>query len=163
MRPRFPEAVRRLRSIALVASARAAHVVQQLLTLARAEPEGGPIPRLEPVKLSDLVGQAVADHALLAEARRIDLGSTGAVDGMVDGDPAALRTLLANLVDNAVRYAPEGGRVDVSAGFRGDRPFLQVADGGPGIPEHERERLSVLIQQEHIHVRMLQGVKDARA
>ncbi len=60
---------------------------------------------------------------------------------MVAGDPAALRTLLASLVDNAVRYTPAGGRVDVSAGVEGGRPWLEVADTGPGIPAAERRRV----------------------
>jgi two-component system OmpR family sensor kinase len=49
--------------------------------------------------------------------------------------------LLANLVDNAIRYTPEGGRVDVAAGVTGDRPYLQVADTGPGIPPQDRDRV----------------------
>jgi two-component system OmpR family sensor kinase len=96
----------------------------------------------EPVGLVDVVGQAVADHALVAEAKRVDLGAKHATDdAVVLGDPAALRTLLANLVDNAIRHAREGGRVDVSAGLVGGRPYLEVADDGPGIPEAERGRV----------------------
>ncbi len=121
---------------------RATHVVQQLLTLARAEPDAATAPAGEAVRLVDLVGQAVADHALVAEAKRVDLGAKQVEDdASVPGDPAALRTLLANLVDNAIRHAPEGGRVDVSAGLVGDRPYLEVADDGPGIPEAERGRV----------------------
>jgi two-component system OmpR family sensor kinase len=121
---------------------RATHLVQQLLALARAEPEAASSAAFEPVKLADLVSQAVADHALLAETRRIDLGATGAAaEAVVRGDLLSLRTLLANLVDNAVRYTPEGGRVDVAAGIAGGGPFLQVADSGPGIPPEDRERV----------------------
>ena len=121
---------------------RTTHIVQQLLALARAEPEAPSAIALEPVRLSELVAEAVAGHALLAEAKRIDLGvAESSSDAVVLGEPASLRTLLANLVDNAVRYTPEGGRVDVSAGRAGGRPFLQVADTGPGIPGEERERV----------------------
>jgi two-component system, OmpR family, sensor kinase len=121
---------------------RITHVVQQLLTLARAEPDAAPALAGEPVVLAELVGQAVADHALVAEAKRVDLGATQVARGAtVLGDPAALRTLLANLVDNAIRHAPEGGRVDVAAGVAEGRPHLEVADDGPGIPEAERGRV----------------------
>ena len=124
---------------------RATHVVQQLLTLARAEPGAAAAPPGEAVRLADLVAQAVADHALLAEAKRIDLGARQAAGedtgATVPGDPAALRTLLANIVDNAIRYTPGGGRVDVAAGVAGDRPYLEVSDDGPGIPAAERGRI----------------------
>jgi two-component system OmpR family sensor kinase len=125
---------------------RGIHLVAQLLTLARLDPGStAAAPAAAPIALSTLVRQAVADHALLAEAKRIDLGAGRAEDGAeVEGDPAALRTLLANLVDNAIRYTPEGGRVDVSAGLDGGAPgapYLEVADTGPGIPAAEHARV----------------------
>jgi len=122
--------------------ARATRLVQQLLTLARAEPDAAPALAGDRVSLADLVGQAVADHALLAESGRVDLGATQAsADAVAFGDAEALRTLLANLVDNAIRHTPEGGRVDLSAGVAGGRPWLEVVDSGPGIPEAERARV----------------------
>ena len=116
---------------------RAAHLVAQLLTLARAEPDA-PVTG-EPVHLDELVAQTIADHALVAEARRVDLGAQGtAADAVVHGDGAGLRALLGNLVENAIRHAREGGRVDVAAGVSGGRPYLEVVDDGPGIPDAER-------------------------
>jgi two-component system, OmpR family, sensor kinase len=121
---------------------RATRLVQQLLTLSRVEPEAAGAQVRERVRLADLVRQAVADHALLAEAKRVDLGATEAAEDAVTlGDAGSLRTLLANLVDNAIRYTPEGGRVDVGAGLAGRCPFLEVADTGPGIAAGERERV----------------------
>ncbi len=121
---------------------RATHLVQQLLTLARAEPDAAPALSGERVSLADLVSQAVADRALLAESKGVDLGATQVSESAVAfGDPAALRTLLGNLVDNAIRHAPAGTRVDVAAGVAGGRPYLEVVDGGPGIPEAERGRV----------------------
>jgi two-component system OmpR family sensor kinase len=118
------------------------HVVQQLLALARAEPGSGPALAVEAVGLSDLVAQAVADHAVLAEAKGIDLGAANATGNpVVMGDPTSLRTLLDNLVDNAIRYSPEGTRVDVDAGVVAGRACLAVTDHGPGIPLAERERV----------------------
>ncbi len=119
---------------------RAARLVQQLLTLARAEPDAASALRDEPVPLEDLVQQAVVDHAVVAEARGVDLGATPLPGtAAVRGDPAALRTLLANLVENAVRHARE--RVDVGAGIAAGRPYLEVVDDGVGIPAPERERV----------------------
>jgi signal transduction histidine kinase len=60
---------------------------------------------------------------------------------VVSGDAAALRTLLANLVENALRHSPAGGRVDVDAGVEAGRPFLEVSDQGPGIPPADREQV----------------------
>jgi two-component system OmpR family sensor kinase len=121
---------------------RATHVVQQLLLLARQEPEAPAAERSDAISLADLTGQAVADLAPFAEARRVDLGVTAADElAIVHGDASALRALLVNLVDNAIRYTPEGGRVDVSAGVEAGRPFLEVADTGPGIPAADRERV----------------------
>jgi two-component system OmpR family sensor kinase len=121
---------------------RATHVVRQLLTLARLEPGAeGPAERA-PVPLAELAGQVIADHAVLAEERGVDLGAARiAGDAVALGEPAGLRTLLANLVDNAVRHTPAGGRVDVSVGVDGGRPWLEVADTGPGIPASERGRV----------------------
>ncbi|MFL5455453.1 MAG: ATP-binding protein [Myxococcales bacterium] len=117
---------------------RATHLVQQLLTLARAEPDAVPALAGEPVRLADLVEEAVADHAIVAETKGVDLGATEvAGDAVVTGDRAALRILLANLVENAIRYTPRGGRVDVAAG----RSWLEVVDNGPGIPQADRERV----------------------
>lgn len=122
---------------------RGTHLVQQLLTLARLDPGAGkPAAARARVELPGLVRQAVADHAVLAEAKGVDLGAARVEEGAaVEGEPAALRTLLANLVDNAVRYTPAGGRVDVSAGREGGAPYLEVADTGPGIPPAERGRV----------------------
>lgn len=121
---------------------RATHVVRQLLTLARLEPGSEAGAARAAVPLAELLRQAVADHALLAERGQVDLGVSAARDdALAQGDAGALRTLVANLVDNAVRYTPAGGRVDLSAGIEAGRPFLEVVDTGPGIPAAERERV----------------------
>jgi two-component system OmpR family sensor kinase len=119
---------------------RAVHMVQQLLTLARQEPDVAPRPFAR-VDLGRVARQVIAEQAPLAAARRIDLGLSQDDPAAVMGDEEALRTLLTNLVDNAVRYIPEGGKVDVSVAHEGGRPLLTVADNGPGIPAEERERV----------------------
>jgi two-component system OmpR family sensor kinase len=120
---------------------RATRVVEQLLTLARQGPdartEGG-----ETVDLLALAQAVVTDFVPLAAQKNIDLGLAQAAPAKLRGDPAALRVLLANLVDNAVRYTPRGGAVDVDVGDAGaEGAFLAVSDSGPGIPQDERERV----------------------
>lgn len=123
---------------------RATHLVEQLLTLAREEPGVAERP-LAPVDLGALARNVVGEYAALAAVRGIDLGCTeGTITGsvVVSGDAQGLRTLLSNLVDNAVRYSAAGGRVDVSvAGGSGERAALTVRDSGPGIPPAEYPRV----------------------
>ena len=121
---------------------RAIRLVEQMLALARQEPRAD-LERVA-VRLDDLAREIVAELVPLADAGRIDLGVAAAEPATVHGDPEALRTLLRNLVDNAVRYAPAGGRVDVSvAPGRGAEAGarLTVSDDGPGIPAAERTRV----------------------
>jgi len=122
--------------------ARATHVVQQLLTLARQDPaDATDLPRTA-IPIAELAAMVVADHAALAAARQIDLG-LGEVPAhaTVVGQAESLRALLSNLVDNAIRYTPVGGRVDVFAGMQDDRPWIEVADSGPGIPTEDRQHV----------------------
>jgi len=119
---------------------RATHLVRQLLALARAEPEG--ISRtLEPVSLSGVVREVVTEQASIAEAKGIDLGMSGEGDVSVLGHANSLRVLLGNLVDNAIRYTPWGGTIDVEATMRDGAPCLIVTDTGRGIAPEERERV----------------------
>jgi two-component system OmpR family sensor kinase len=121
--------------------ARTTHLVEQLLTLAREEP--GAVERgREPVDLGTLAADVVATHAALAQERQIDLGlAQRDANAVVAGEPEALRTLLSNLVINAVRYTPRGSRVDVSVLRTPDAAMLEVLDNGPGIPPEERARV----------------------
>lgn len=120
---------------------RSIHVVRQLLTLARQEPGTGE-PAFAPVRLAELATASVAAHATGAAARQIDLGIAASDPAaQVSGNADALRTLLDNLVGNAVRYTPAGGRIDVSCGSNGNQTWLEVSDNGPGIPAAERERV----------------------
>ena len=122
---------------------RAIRLVEQMLALAREEPRTPP--RRVPVALEPLARAVIAELLPLADARHIDLGLTAARPLTVSADPDALRTLLRNLVDNAVRYGGDGGRVDVSVeeGGSADAPRAQLAvtDSGPGIPPEERARV----------------------
>ena len=119
---------------------RASHLVDQLLTLARVEPEALAA-RATDVDLNTLAKEAIVSRAALAAAKVVDLGLAREVPAVVRGDAATLATLLSNLLDNALRYTPSGGRVDVSLDREGDHTILSVADTGPGIPKDERERV----------------------
>jgi two-component system OmpR family sensor kinase len=119
---------------------RAAHLIDQLLTLARQEPDVMQ-PFAGNVDLNDLARQMIAEHLLLAASKNIDLGMGRSEAVTVNGDRDGLHIMLRNLVDNAVRYTPAGGAVDVSvyAGLEG--PVLEVTDSGPGIAPAERARV----------------------
>ncbi len=120
---------------------RTTHTIQQMLTLARQEP-GAAEYAVAQVNLATLVRSVVLDHERLAEAQQIDLGVTDADESaIVQGDVDALRILLANLVGNALRYTPAGGRVDVACGENEHETFVEVSDTGPGIPASERDRV----------------------
>ena len=119
---------------------RATRLVSQLLTLARAEP-GAQREPLVPADLAEAARQAVAEVVPLADQKSIALALEAQDGCIVDGDVAALQILVRNLADNAVRYAPAGGRVEVTLSRQPDQVVLTVDDSGPGIPAPERERV----------------------
>ena len=119
---------------------RCINLARQLLTLARhssvhpAEPKG-------PLVLGSAVRAAMSEVLPKAHARSIDLGIASEVDCHIVADDKAIQTLLGNLLDNAVKYSPVAGRVDVLIALRGTRPVVTVSDSGPGIPQAERSRV----------------------
>jgi two-component system OmpR family sensor kinase len=118
---------------------RAIRLVEQMLALARQEPRADSQP--VPVRLDELAREIVAELVPLADAGRIDLGIAAAQPATLAADPDALRTLLRNLIDNAVRYTPAGGRVDVTVEGSAMGARVTVTDDGPGIPAEERARV----------------------
>ncbi|VVE09092.1 Sensor protein QseC [Pandoraea cepalis] len=125
---------------------RASHMVAQLLTLARQEPDAArAAAAFVEVPLAPLLSEVVAHHAALAVARGIDLGLDApdalAAVSRVHGDANALHTLFGNLVDNALKYTPRGGHVDVRLVAATPAPVVEIEDTGPGIAPTERERV----------------------
>jgi two-component system sensor histidine kinase TctE len=122
---------------------RVAHIARQLLTLARAEPESSAEQRFSDVDLVMLAQDVTSNSVPEALARGVDLGYEGDEPGPgIRGDPALLRELVANLIDNALRYGRPKGRVTVSVSGGmggGSRPQLIVEDDGPGIPGEWRD------------------------
>jgi len=120
--------------------ARASHVVEQLLTLARVEPEALVQQRTD-CDLVALARDAIVARAALAADKSIDLGLARATPATVSGDPASLAILLSNLIDNALRYTPRGGRIDVAVDRDDAGATLWVTDNGPGIRAEDRARV----------------------
>jgi len=117
---------------------RTSHLVNQLLTLARAEPGEGA--KGQPVNLHEIVGRDLRDWVQRAVAKNIDLGFE-LDDAWILGEPLLLRELTANLIDNALAYTQAGGSVTVRTAQRNDESVLEVEDNGPGIAESEREKV----------------------
>ena len=137
---------------------RATRLVEQLLTLARQEAQGtaqgmqgmqgqhdAATAAPADVDLREVVEQALADQAVAAQQHGLDMGLSESPQlrqsFAVAGDAQALQMLVRNLLDNAIKYVPKGGRVDV--GWRSDAQgsALVVEDSGPGIAEGEREQV----------------------
>jgi two-component system OmpR family sensor kinase len=128
---------------------RATRLVEQMLALARHEASMAAGATPEPVDLSEVARLAVSDAVAAAQARGIDIGITHADAAVVDGQSEALRMLLRNLLENAVKYTPPEGRVDIAitaitaqGTAQGTNAVeLTVDDSGPGLPPAERERV----------------------
>ncbi|MBI3149644.1 MAG: sensor histidine kinase N-terminal domain-containing protein [Betaproteobacteria bacterium] len=124
----------------LAGTDRAAHLVEQLLVLARLDPQATIAPDRQ-VELHALAQQAAAEIAPLAASKDIELELAPGEPVQTVGDALLLTVLLRNLLDNAVRYTPKGGWVRVTVAGSSDGPQLTVADNGPGIPEADRARV----------------------
>lgn len=120
---------------------RATHLIEQLLTLARLEPTGGNAVQKTRCDLVAIARQTLVDLAPTALDKEMELELSSPDAAMIRGNADMLAILLRNLVDNAIRYSPRHGRVDVSLIVEQGRTRLEVADSGPGIPEQERQRV----------------------
>ena len=111
----------------------------QLLAFARAQQ----VPLVKPpsIPIQPVLRQVLEDLMPLAEAKRMDLGVVGEIDASVSVKETDFRTLVKNLIENAIRYSPIGGQVDVSVQSNTDEVILIVEDTGPGIPVSERQRV----------------------
>jgi two-component system sensor histidine kinase QseC len=119
---------------------RATRLVGQLLTLARVDPETG-LGQGEPVDLQRLAEAALADHEHQAREKGIALELQASKGLGINGHRETLCILVRNLLDNAIRYTPKGGKVEVTLAVNRGVIALCVADSGPGIPKEERERI----------------------
>jgi len=119
---------------------RASRLVEQLLALARQDPlsEGA---EMHLISLPACIEQAAGDVAPIALARHIQLEYGAYAQAEILGDAEGIRILVRNLLDNAVRYSPEHGRVRIDLEHDGPTVRLTIQDSGSGIPEENRGRI----------------------
>ncbi|MBB3643715.1 sensor histidine kinase [Variovorax atrisoli] len=119
---------------------RAQHLIEQLLHLSRQDaPRAGNAN--ERVDIEVLLRDSVSQLMVLADARRVDVGFEGSIAAVVVAPAAELRSVFDNLIDNALRYAPEGGVVDVKLHKVEGHAVVDVLDNGPGIPKEAIDRV----------------------
>jgi two-component system OmpR family sensor kinase len=119
---------------------RSTHLVRQLLEIARQEP-GAEDAAFGVCDLRDVLTEVAEQYALMAQDKDIALGIYNDMSAPIRGDANALSILVGNLVNNAVLYAPKGGRVEVSLSKAAEGFLVKVADNGIGIAEEERGRV----------------------
>ncbi len=132
----------RRRSLAIIdqEARRLTHLVENLLHFSRSERRTAHIAP-EPTALAPLVQEVIDGFAPLAAARGVTLAAAVPEDLVVPADPGAVRQMLLNLLDNAVKYGPAGQEVRIGATRENGVARLWVADRGPGIPRADRERV----------------------
>ena len=119
---------------AIAESAELIAVFSALLDIARAEASAGDARGLAPVDLAEVVATVVDLYEAVAEDRGINFAVTTR-PAVVLGEAMLLTRLVANLVDNALKFSPEGGRVEIDLAVAGETVRLCVRDHGPGMPE----------------------------
>jgi two-component system OmpR family sensor kinase len=117
---------------------RAVRLVGQLLALARVEPDA-PRFTISEVSINSLVTEIISEQSRIAVDKGITLAAQNDEPVIIMGEPDALRAMISNLVDNAIRYTLPGGKVDVTARNTERTVVIEVADTGPGIPLEKRE------------------------
>lgn len=118
---------------------RATGLVQQLLVIARLDPDAHKKPFVV-VNLADVIGSVVDELSVLAQQKNIAL-ETNTVDLRVEGMEDALKLLITNLTDNAIRYTQPEGRILLSVRQQDHLAVIEVSDNGPGIAPEERKRV----------------------
>jgi len=143
LRESDPERVRHSLAQLYISADRLSRLVRQLLSLARNEPGALDTVQLQPLDLNAFALEVSMDWVPQALKGRIDLGFEGVEQPlMIDADRDRLRELINNLIDNAIRYSQEGGRVTVQASRAADGQCrLAISDDGPAIPVEERARV----------------------
>ena len=134
------EAVRRFAARMSKESARLTALVQDIIELSRLQ-STDMVDRAREVDINQLVAEAVEANRLPAENKNTTVVVGGAVEGSVYGDAKMLTTAFRNLIDNAIRYAPDGSRVGVGLRSREGMAQVAVTDQGPGIQPEDQERI----------------------
>lgn len=121
-------------------TARLSRIVDDMFTLARADAGNYPVHR-RPMYLDEVVDEVVRAARVLAAAKRVTVAASTVPSVAYTGDEDLIRRLLSNLVDNAIRHAPDGGKVAVELTTTGSGYAITVSDTGPGIPPEARPRI----------------------
>jgi two-component system, OmpR family, sensor kinase len=122
------------------AGRRMARIVDDLFLLARADTGDLPL-RSEPLYLNDLVNECAREARTLAAGRDLRLDVDAATNAPFEGDEMLLRRLVLNLIENAIKYTPSGGRVDARLSVSHAAYRLEVEDTGAGVPAEVRSRI----------------------
>lgn len=128
----LPEDVRDTIGSALEETHRLAKIVESLLAISRLEAGEAKVQRVH-LDFAELARSTADQMRLLAEEKRVALDCDGTEPVEVDADPARLKQVVVNLLDNAIKYTPEGGKVSFSVTQRDGRAVLEVGDSGLGI------------------------------
>jgi two-component system phosphate regulon sensor histidine kinase PhoR len=115
-------------------------LVDDLMALSRLESKAVTM-ELAPLQMNDLITEAFSRLRPQAERRRIALRASGGAPGPVMADRDRILQVLTNLLDNAIKFTPDGGTVDVTVGHRGSDACVAVSDTGRGIPEDDLPRI----------------------
>ena len=133
-----PAELRRVAELVGASATRMSRLVDDLLVYARL---GAPAREVAPVSVGDLVVDAVDEFSAIAATRSISLITELTTGVVVAGDRLALRQVVANLLHNAVRLAPEGSRIWLATGMEGAAGWITVTDEGPGIAPEDRTKV----------------------
>lgn len=120
---------------ALEETHRMSRIVESLLAISRLDAGEVKMDKTR-MDLGELAIATADEMQLLAEEKSIRLRAQIAVGVFVEGDRTRLQEVIVNLIDNAIKYTQEGGRVEISVGSEGNSAILEVSDNGPGIPAH---------------------------
>lgn len=137
---RAPQEYRESLAVLRAESQRLTHIVEDLFTLARADAGQYPLSPHD-FYLDELVADCTHSTRTLALAKRITLNCDAAQELPIHADEALLRRMILNLLDNAIKYTPEGGSVSVACRLEGGEYALSITDTGPGIPAELQPRI----------------------
>ena len=118
---------------------RATRLVQQLLTLARIDPETSDRP-VTTLNLESMIESVAEDMRPIAQQKEITI-TTKVAPASTEGMEDAIRLMVTNLTDNAIRYTPEQGHIELRCDTTDDKAIIEISDNGPGIAPEERERV----------------------
>lgn len=118
---------------------RASSLIDQLLRLARLDEPARPA--MEEIDIAQLVLDCASDYVVVANQKGVDLGVDAKAEARISGNAEELRALFSNLIENAVRYTPSGGTVDVFVRVRNSQAVVEVIDTGCGLPPGAEARI----------------------